>query len=281
MDFTDIPRLAIVAMFSDDVLLEQLVLKGGNALNLIHRLGSRSSLDLDLSIESDFEDFREIKTKLFRVLKERFASVGYQVFDEHFVRIPDAPGQEGKRCCGYQLNFKLIENTRYIAAEIEGTRRNSLVVGPQQKRVFTIQISSYEYCKGKMETALDDYTIYVYTPAMIAIEKLRAICQQMPEYTGRVHKRARARDFYDIHAILTQGGVDLATNENLELAQNIFAAKEVPLGLIPRIRDYREFHRLDWPAVQDSVSGHLESFDSYFDDFVTEKTHSLKALWVV
>ena len=31
-----IKRLAIVAMFSDDDLLERLVLKGGNALDLVH-----------------------------------------------------------------------------------------------------------------------------------------------------------------------------------------------------------------------------------------------------
>ena len=46
---------------------------------------------------------------------------------------------------------------------------------------------------------LDDYTIYVYSPTMIAIEKLRAICQQMPEYALQRRPSARARDFYDIY----------------------------------------------------------------------------------
>ena len=38
---------------------------------------------------------------------------------------------------------------------------------------------------------------------MIAIEKLRATCQQMPEYGIRGAATQRARDFYDIHLIVT------------------------------------------------------------------------------
>jgi len=48
MDPVEIRRMTIKALFSDDFLLEQLVLKGGNALNLVHRIGNRSSLDIDL-----------------------------------------------------------------------------------------------------------------------------------------------------------------------------------------------------------------------------------------
>ena len=61
--------------------------------------------------------------------------------------------------------------------------------------VFTIDLSKYEYVAGKLELNLDDYAIYVYSPSMIAIEKLRAICQQMPEYPLRGYRTARARDF--------------------------------------------------------------------------------------
>ena len=51
MDFTQIRRLVVIAMFSDDVLMERLVLKGGNALELVHRLVDRGSLDIDLSMQ--------------------------------------------------------------------------------------------------------------------------------------------------------------------------------------------------------------------------------------
>src|SRR5262249_54311202 len=111
-----------------------------------------------------------------------------------------------------------------------------------------------------------------------AIEKLRAICQQMPEYFPNRTRSARASDFYDIHALIVEGGVDLGSDEDLVRA--IFAAKEVPLALLGRIGEHREFHRVDWPRVRDSVSGDLRDFDFYFD-FVLDRVNRLKALWVV
>ena len=132
---------------------------------------------------------------------------------------------------------------------------------------------------GKKETELDDYVIYVYTLPMIAIEKFRAICQQLPDYPHRSHPTARARDFYDIYSIVTDAKVDLACSENLELFRYIFAAKNAPLSLIPKISGHRDFHRLDWPSVQDSVSKTLRDFDYYFD-FVVEQIPRLESLWV-
>jgi hypothetical protein len=38
-----IKRLTVVSMFSDDELEDDLVLKGGNAMDLVHRLSSRAS----------------------------------------------------------------------------------------------------------------------------------------------------------------------------------------------------------------------------------------------
>ena len=74
MNLNDIRRLAIVALFSDDKLTEKLVLKGGNALSLVYGVSSRTSLDLDFSMESDFEDLNEAREMLFRVLRDRFGS---------------------------------------------------------------------------------------------------------------------------------------------------------------------------------------------------------------
>jgi hypothetical protein len=68
------------------------------------------------------------------------------------------------------------------------------------------------------------------------IEKLRAICQQMPEYTHRTRHSGRARDFYDIYCVVTELGIDLGSEENLELARRIFAAKQVGAKERPRLR---------------------------------------------
>lgn len=90
-------------------------------------------------------------------------------------------------------SFKVMEKEKYTRLEgnLDGQRRDSLVVVPAQERVFTIDLSKYEYVTGKLELEFDDYTIYVYSPSMIAIEKLRAICQQMPEYP--LQRRPSAR----------------------------------------------------------------------------------------
>lgn len=40
-----IKRVAIAAMFSDDELLEQLVLKGGNAMDVVLQVNSRASVE--------------------------------------------------------------------------------------------------------------------------------------------------------------------------------------------------------------------------------------------
>ncbi len=280
MDFSDIRRLTIVALFSDDELFEQIVLKGGNALSLVYGLSSRTSLDLDFSIENDFVDLADTRQRIFRAVRKRFASAGFTVFDEVFEPKPEvlAAGQQ-PWWGGYELKFNLIETTKYnaLGGDPENLRRNALVVGPAQQRKFSVDLSKYEYCEGKVERELDSFTIYVYTPEMIVAEKLRAICQQMPAYSLRTRPTPRARDFYDIWCVMAATGVDLS--RNIDLIRHIFAAKEVPLSLLAEIAGHREFHRPDWPAVAASVSGHVEEFDFYFD-FVVAQAGALKSLRV-
>jgi predicted nucleotidyltransferase component of viral defense system len=279
VEFAEIRRLAIVAMFADEWLMERLVLKGGNALSLIHGIGGRTSLDLDFSMEGDFDDLGEAERRLHRSLEDRFDAAGYVAFDLRLRRKPADPTGRPPTWGGYLAEFKLIDRRRFDQLGSDGSRRQSLTIGPgTQRRVFRVEISKHEFCADKEERDLDGFTIYVYTPAMIAIEKLRAICQQMPEYTLVRYKTARARDFYDIYCILTEHDLDWSIPEHLELVRGIFEAKDVPLSFIPKIPETREFHRLDWPAVQDSVSGPLESYDYYFDA-VVEATIGLYSLW--
>lgn len=280
MDLAQIRRLAIIAMFSDDELLSQLTLKGGNALNLVYLLGSRVSVDVDLSLEQDFRDLEDARQKMFRALKNRFREAGLTVFDEKLALRPAIPRPDGdERFGGYEVTFKLMETEKYDALKDNvQRRRDSVVVGPLQQRTFRVQISKYEYCIGKRETELDDYTISVYTPEMLAIEKLRAICQQMPDYHLRAHQAPRARDFYDIHSVISSTTIDLGAPANLQLTHDIFAAKEVPLLLISKISEQREFHKQDWPAVEVTVSGKLEAFDFYFN-FVIDQARLLESLW--
>jgi len=268
-------------MFSDDMLFGKLVLKGGNAISLVYKYGARGSLDVDFSIEGEFEDTEEIARRIERALTDRFDAAGFIVFDCTFGPRPLVPPVDNPKWGGYRIQFKIIERDKHrrFDGDPESIRRNATVIGPFQQRVFTIDISRWEFCEGKAEIQLEEFTIYVYTPAMLAIEKIRAICQQMPEYPIRAAKTARARDFYDIYVIIEESNIDLTDRENLELVGQIFAAKEVPLELMALIEKYREFHRQDWPSVEATVGQKLKPFDFYFD-YVLSVVKKLESLWV-
>ena len=69
LDFQAVRRIATTALFSDDVLFEKVVLKGGNALNLVLGVSDRTSLDLDFSIENDSEDIEDARRRIFAALQ--------------------------------------------------------------------------------------------------------------------------------------------------------------------------------------------------------------------
>lgn len=293
MDFEHlekIKRLTIIAMFSDDDLMEQLVLKGGNALDIVHKVSQRGSVDLDFSIENEFkeEELSTIEEKIQKVLSTTFKVEGYKVFDLRFAKRPEKLSPEMVDFWGgYVVEFKIIEVTKFeqLASDIQSLRRQATVVGGGQKRTIKIDISKFEYCRTKEQSDLDGYTIYVYTPEMIVFEKLRAICQQMPEYANIVKnpsRSPRARDFFDIYNVLESFNIDVTKDENIELLKNIFVAKKVPLELILKIEKYGEFHRENFAAVKDTVktNGELKDFDFYFD-YVVEKCQTLESLGVV
>ena len=151
-------------------------------------------------------------------------------------------------------------------------------VWPEPKKTFWLEISKHEHCSSKQLATVDDFDIYVYSPTMIAAEKIRAICQQLPGYVLRAHPAPRARDFYDIHAIVEQEQIRLS--EHSELVKAMFEAKQVPLALVGEIEGARSFHEAAWPIVQQTVSKPLADFDFYFD-FVLGIARSLKSLWNV
>ena len=268
LDQNQIRRIAITAVFSDDYFFERVVLKGGNALSLGLGMSGRTSLDLDFSIENDFDDVAEAERRLLAALERRFATFGLVVFDFSFGSRPFKPREGQARWGGYVAEFKLMEQERYrqIGDNKEARAREALVVSPGQRRKFTIELSKFEYTKGKLSREIDNFEIYVYAPEMIAIEKMRAICQQMPQYVLNRTPCARARAFYDIHLIISETGADLSSAENKDLLRHIFEAKEVPINLLQLIATQREFHRPDWDSVRLSIAHDgLEGFDFYFD----------------
>jgi hypothetical protein len=275
----EIKRLTIIAIVSDDDLMETLVLKGGNAMDIIYNITDRASIDLDFSMSNDFkkDELPLIEDKIKKTLRNTFYTKGYEVFDIIFAPRPRIHKEhttdfQNDFWGGYRIFFKLIEKPQYDKnkTDLELIRKTAKVVGINGKKTFQIDISKFEYCDQKDKAMLKGYTVYVYTPKMIVFEKLRAICQQMQEYKDiidTIRPAPRARDFFDIYMLLDKFPFDVTDDKNIELLKIVFETKKVPLKLIQNIREYREFHRLDFPSLKATVRPGfpLKEFDFYFD----------------
>jgi len=275
VDFLERRHNIVSAIVSDDRFFELLVLKGGNALSLVHRIGGRASLDLDFSIEADLdEEIDAFGDRLQGALDRHFDPLGILVFDFRFEARPPEPKLDDWG--GYVARFKLIPSTlaQNLAHDRDKMRSQSLEISPDGTRTYRVEISKHEYCEGKVIRQLDDVFVFVYTPAMIALEKLRALCQQHPSYPFRRFPTPRARDFFDIYDIVVELGVDLLDPSQVSFAQRCFAAKQVPFELLGDLRGQQDFHRQTWPEVEQAVPTRLEPFHFYFD-FVIAQAENL------
>lgn len=280
MDPARIRRRVVKALFSDRALQNLLVLKGGNALELVHGLAARGSIDLDFSVPEELADPDGTGERIRKALEREFRKSKVRVFDFQFKPVPKLEGpDEAPWWGGYSATFKLIEEDEAarLGNEPAAMQREALTIDPRQRRVFSVDISKCEYCDGKTSATFDGETIYVYTEEMCVVEKFRALCQQLPEYE-RTNPTPRAKDFFDIYSAVTGRGIDLALPENLELFRQVFAAKRVPLSLLSRLEGTREFHRVSWDSVRQEAPGNLFEFDIYFD-FTLAEAAKLHTLW--
>jgi len=275
-----IKHLAIIALASDDMLSEAIVLKGGNAIDLAysdqHAAVSRTSFDLDFSLaDGDFlEDLQTIKNRIEKTLVQTYAENGYVVLDYNFIIKPKTKQRVADFWGGYAVDFKVIEQHVFDqpTANPKAQRRDFIPLRPNHSSKFQIEFSKFEYMGegSKRPITVDGYTVYVYTPEMIIFEKVRAICQQLPQYAEIVPShtpRARARDFYDIHLIMESQGVTCRSAESVALLRHIFDAKRVPMAFLHEMINHKAIHRDDWQNVRATVSQteEVRDFDFYFD----------------
>lgn len=285
-DINKIKRLTIIAMVSNDYLMEQLVLKGGNAIDIIYQISGRASIDLDYSMSNDFgsHELSNMLKTINIVLSTTFAEEGLSVFDLKFEAKPSGigPTDEMEFWGGYTIEFKLIPS-KFLSehsSNLKRLRDNASIVGPSNRRTFRIDIGKFEYCSGKVAKELDGYTLYVYSTEMIVLEKLRAICQQIPEYREIVKSHppaARARDFFDIYTITQQFPIDMNSQKTKDLITAIFAVKKVPLEYLNQVSNHRDFHRRNFVSLKDTVKSgvELKDFDFYFD-YIIDLINAIK-----
>ncbi len=275
----EVRKLIVRALYTDEWLYHQLVLKGGNALSLIYNVGNRSSLDIDFSIERDFEDLNEVAQRMERTLKSTFEEVGILVFDFSIEKKPKVADNEWWG--GYTAEFKLIskKNADKLSFRIEDMRRQALTIDAgSQRRRYSIEISKFEYIADRVAKKIDGVDIVVYSPLLLAVEKLRALLQQHPSYTQIPDnlKRSRARDLYDIWAISDYFSIKIEMN--LSTVEAVFSAKRVDINLLSRLSEVKALHLASWSDVELSVPMDLEDFDFYFN-FVNSAAINLYAQW--
>jgi predicted nucleotidyltransferase component of viral defense system len=261
-------KLTLKALMSDEKLMYGLVLKGGNALQLVYEITDRASMDIDFSIEGDFSelDIQRIDSILDVLLNEQFQTENFVVFD---VKINEKPKNSVVEIWkGYCIEFKITDSDKYFPTDMDKTRRLAHKILDQSTK-FTVDISSFEYVTTKRKVEIDGTVLYVYTPDMIVLEKLRALCQSIPEYkdiipTARI--KGRARDYYDIWNICQHYEINFNSDENLALIEDIFKAKRVPLEFLSLLDTHKDLQRENWTSVEDTLSVKSKGFDFYFEN---------------
>lgn len=275
--------LTITALLSDEELMATLVLKGGNALDLAYSLSSRASMDVDFSMNGDFSahELQRIQEQSEAILNSEFNKAGLNVFDVTLLERPEIINEEVKEFWGgYKLEFKVIDSATFekYKPNISQLRNRAIIIDGKSPK-FHVDISKYEFVKDQQLKDIDGTVVRVYSPEMLALEKVRALCQQNPGYADIIksnNRKSRARDFYDIHNLITSFDIDFTVPRIKELAYNIFNAKFVPLDYISQLPDQYEFHRQSWESVRATVNAveTLEEFDFYYE-FVIDHANRL------
>jgi hypothetical protein len=283
-----VKQQVIIAILADDELGDRLVLKGGNLLQFAYELSARASKDIDISVDGDFDDFDWLQNRVRTGLNRTFGERDLVVFDFEFREVPAQMSEDLKSFWGgYQCRFKLIPKDAYDAniGSPESIRRKAYPLDSQNRStIFKVDFSRHEFCGDKEEFEISGYRIFGYSPRMFVAEKLRAICQQMPQYGVVIHRTrataSRARDFVDIYVIASHYGIAFDDLGFQQTVAKTFEIKKVPLEWIGRIGDFRDHHEPDFASVRDTVQPefHLQDFDYYFD-FVCKKCEALKPLW--
>lgn len=209
---SEIRKLILKALFGDEWLYDHLVLKGGNALSIVYGVAARSSLDLDFSMKESFSDLEFVGGRIERALRAVFRPRGIEVFDFEIEPRPSVVFDSWWG--GYTAEFKLISRdaANRVDHRREDMQRQAITVDVgSQRRNYRIEISKFEYVGDSVVGSVDGVDVRVYSPVLIAAEKLRALLQQHPEYPQiPVHtKRSRSRDLYDIWTIADHFAVKL------------------------------------------------------------------------
>ena len=266
MRIEDVIAYAIVAIYSSPQLAQMMLLKGGSAMRLFDGLDARLSIDADFSVNEPIQNKAAVFGEMDRSLVQTFGRLGWDVIDFRPVRKPEKlragfPDWWG----GWACEFKLVEKI-HAGKTLETRRRNALIPEGANAATISLDFSEHEFCGESRTMILHGTTILAYSRELLVVEKLRAICQQHPEYAYRQRDRNRARDFFDIHSLTVDVDGKFIDRCRSHL-QAVFEAKEVPLWILGALWDeaFVDEHRRGFDQVRDTVRGTIASFEVYLE----------------
>ena len=186
-------------------------------------------------------------------LQNEFNQLGYQVVSFKFEEKPSTKKEWTPPFWGgYKIDFSILKEEVFSnLSEAQLKNINAFAESIEDgKKKIQIDLSFDEYTDPRIKETIDDIDVYLYSPLMIIYEKIRASCQQLPEYTVGMNKK-RARDLFDIYTILTNiKHIDLYDEvlnpDNLYIIDKMFSIKDVSIELIPKIETIKEELREDY-----------------------------------
>jgi predicted nucleotidyltransferase component of viral defense system len=267
MKIEDVITEVIVAIYSIPTLSKLLILKGGSAMRLFDDQTARLSIDADFSIEDMLTENDSVFPEMKRSFEAAFSQRGFDLIDFQANRKPKKVARGFPEWWGgWACDFKLVDRKHRNKTK-ETRRRNALIPEGSNSSRMKIDLSEHEYCGKRRTKTIRGSRIQAYSSEMIVLEKLRAICQQHPEYPYRQKSKNRARDFYDIHC-LTVDASDAFIQRCQRHLKAVFEIKEVPLSILGALWDDDAFvdgFRRGFNQVKDTVRGRLDAFDVYLE----------------
>ncbi len=270
MDINEVIETALIAIYKDDVLNETLYLKGGQALRFSENLTDRFSKDIDFSIRGKLINGDPFFKNLKRALYKEFISKGFYLFDFKPIKKPKikkvgTPDFWG----GWRIEFKIINSNKKVLPT-EEMRRQALMPLGSNSTAIPIDVSEYEYCQSIEKVKIKSVEVQSYSRLLIVLEKLRAICQQHPDYKlVSSTPKDRSRDYYDIERLLlkaiSENTMDIFIDEARKHISGVFNAKEVPLVLLGKIfeKNFMDIQELGWKGLRSTVSVKVQDFEYY------------------
>ncbi|MCY4643378.1 MAG: nucleotidyl transferase AbiEii/AbiGii toxin family protein [Bacteriovoracales bacterium] len=272
----------LYGLYHDGVFTKKILIKGGQAIRIKEDIKHRFSVDIDASVNGEIQNPADFFVRFKRSLDNRFKRLELVIIDFKQVKKPKKPHPDAPSFwTGWLIKFKLLEEKNL---NLDKDRQSIMALIPdgQASPQIIVELSEYEYCGKfeKMELSLGGAgpkaITYWYSTEMLVVEKIRAICQQHPDYLHRKKPTNRARDFYDIANLIENKIKDKKFKQFItgcaQLVDPIFAAKEVDKKIIKKIFDPTFLAEIEkgWPFVLSTIPAQSGGEFSMYVDILQE-----------